>query len=102
MASRPRNASRHSLWKDDIARMINTAFSWPRVEEVIARAIAVGTVGVSIVTKDGAAWHHHGDRKFSAASTVKIPIMVEVFRRVDMGERRLDETLRLTEAAKVP
>lgn len=80
--------------------MINTAFSWPRVEDTIARLSGSGTIGVALAAKGGAAWQHHGDRKFAAASTVKIPIMVEVYRQIDAGRRRLDDRLRLTDADK--
>ena len=57
-----------------------------QVEEVVAHASESGTVGVSIIGPDGARWEHHGDRKFGAASTVKIPIMVEIFRQIDAGQ----------------
>jgi beta-lactamase class A len=34
---------------------------------------------------DGKLWEHHGDRKFLAASTIKIPIMIEVYRQIERG-----------------
>jgi len=62
------------------------------LEQVIADAEATGgTVGVAIRSSSGWTFAHNGDRRFRAASTVKIPIMVQVFRQVDAGERRLDD-----------
>ena len=64
---------------------------WSGVAAIVADASAMGTVGVSLVGPDGSRWEHHGDRKFGAASTVKIPIMVEIFRQIDAGTRALDD-----------
>ncbi|MCA1669316.1 MAG: class A beta-lactamase-related serine hydrolase [Thermomicrobia bacterium] len=71
--------------------MARTATNWSMVEEVVAEASENGTVGVALIGPDGARWSHHGDRKFGAASTVKIPIMVEIFRQIDAGKRSLDD-----------
>ncbi len=38
----------------------------------------------------------NSDVSFHAASTMKVPVMIELFRRVDAGTRSLDATLRLT------
>jgi beta-lactamase class A len=62
-----------------------------RLEQVIADAEATGgTVGVVISASGGWSFAHNGDRRFRAASTVKIPIMISIFQRVDAGELRLD------------
>ncbi len=62
------------------------------VEQVIADAEATGgTVGVAIRATSGWTFAHNGDRRFRAASTVKIPIMIAIFRQVEAGERRLDD-----------
>ncbi|MHB8644952.1 MAG: serine hydrolase [Thermomicrobiales bacterium] len=71
--------------------MARTTTNWSMVEEVVAQASESGTVGVSLIGPDGAHWTHHGDRKFGAASTVKIPIMIEIFRQIDAGARSLDD-----------
>jgi len=44
----------------------------------------------------------NADELFPMASCFKIPIMVEVMRRVDAGALRLDDRLTLTEADKSP
>jgi beta-lactamase class A len=72
--------------------------NWTMVEEVVAAASEQGTVGVSILGPTGETWSHHGDRKFGAASTVKIPIMAEIYRQIDAGERALDDIHVYTEA----
>ena len=68
-----------------------SAQPWNRVEEVVAEVSLSGTVGVSLIGPDGATWQHHGDRLFSAASTVKIAIMIEVYRQIDAGRLSLDD-----------
>jgi beta-lactamase class A len=65
--------------------------NWMMVAEAVAAASEQGTVGVSILGPTGETWSHHGDRKFGAASTVKIPIMAEIFRQIDAGERALSD-----------
>jgi beta-lactamase class A len=64
---------------------------WHEVAEAVGRAEAFGTVGVTIEGPDGRCWSRHGDRRFRAASVVKIPLMIEVYRRVEAGTLRLDE-----------
>jgi beta-lactamase class A len=61
------------------------------VSEVVDGAEQYGTVGVSILLPDGSGWQRNGDRQFRAASVVKIPIMIEIFRQVERGERSLDD-----------
>lgn len=75
--------------------------AWGRVEEVVAEAGAHGTVGVSLIGPDGATWQHHGDRLFHPASTLKIPVMVEIYRKIDAGELSLDEPWTLTDEVRV-
>jgi hypothetical protein len=65
---------------------------WHEVVEAVGRAEAFGTVGVTIEGPDGRRWSRHGDRRFRAASVVKLPLMIEVYRRVEA------ETLRLARA----
>ena len=64
---------------------------WSLVEQAVGSAGQNGTLGVSILGPDGSAWSHNGDRKVRAASTVKIPLMIEIFRQIDRGERSLDD-----------
>ncbi len=65
--------------------------NWAGVEAAVQRAGQHGTVGVSVVTPDGACFSHNGRRQFPAASTVKIGIMVEIYRKIDRGEIALDD-----------
>lgn len=78
-----------------------SANAWNRVEEVVAEVSRAGTIGVSLIGPDGATWQQFGDRKFPPASTLKIPVMVEIYRRVDAGELSLDEPWTLTEDDRV-
>ena len=71
---------------------------WHEVEDAVSRAEAFGTVGVGIEGPDGRRWSRHGDRHFKAASVVKIPLMIEVYRRVEAGTLRLDEAHVLSDA----
>jgi beta-lactamase class A len=64
---------------------------WSNVESAVKSAEQGGVIGVSVIGPDGSRWSHNGDRKFRAASTVKIPLMIEIFRQIDRGERTLDD-----------
>lgn len=81
---------------------MNTTFNWRRVQAAVAAADEAGTVGVAISGPGGATWQHRGDRAFIAASTVKIPIMVEVYRQIDAGRCARDDRIQLSEADKAP
>ena len=76
--------------------------NWQRVEEAVESASLQGTVGVAIAGPNGERWQHHGDRKFMAASTAKIPIMIEIFRQIERGERALDDRYETEEADRSP
>jgi beta-lactamase class A len=76
-----------------------------RVHERIADVASAlgGTVGVE--ARNLASQAHvsiHAGEVFPMASCFKIPVMVEVLRRVDAGALRLDDRLVLTEADKSP
>lgn len=73
---------------------------WSELEAAVRRAEERGVVGVSVVGPDGARWGHNGNRAFRAASTVKIPLMVEVFRGVERGDWALDDRHVVTAADK--
>jgi len=60
---------------------------WAPVVEAIGSAEQAGrTLGVAAIAPSGARFGHNADRRFRAASTVKIPIMIELFRQIDAGE----------------
>ena len=51
-------------------------------------------VGVAFRTIDGkTSWSYHADQSFHAASTMKVPVMIELFHQVKEGKFRLDEPL---------
>lgn len=75
---------------------------WERVEEVVAVVSRTGTVGVSLIGPDGATWQRLGDRIFNPASTLKIPVMVEIYRLIDAGRLHLDDPWTLTDDVRVP
>ncbi len=67
---------------------MTTAGDWTKLTEIIALAEAAGPViGVSVVSPGGERFSHHGGRRFVAASTVKIAIMIELFRQIEAGEQ---------------
>jgi len=51
-------------------------------------------VGVAFRTLDGrTAWSLHAEDTFHAASTMKIPVMIELFHQVQQGKLKLDDSL---------
>lgn len=69
------------------------------LEQIIADAEAAGaTVGLSVRRPDGTAFDHNADQAFPSASTVKIAIMIGLFRRVDAGQDTLDTRRTFTDA----
>ena len=76
---------------------------WRPVErEIEAVAAAGGLAGVAVIAPDGteAAWH--GDHRFRAASTIKIAVMLEVFRQVERGQLSRNDLVTLTDDDRVP
>ncbi len=53
-------------------------------------------IGVSVQTPDGDRFSLRGDERFISASTIKIPIMVEIYRQIDRGNLALDDLFTLT------
>lgn len=68
--------------------------------EIAAQEAAGCALGVAATAPDGSRFSHDGARRFVAASTVKIAIMVELFRRIDAGRDSLDQVHVLREADK--
>jgi beta-lactamase class A len=65
---------------------------WTGVKETIARAERGGcTIGLAAIAPSGERFAHNGDRRFVAASTVKIAIMIELFRKIDASRLSLDQ-----------
>jgi beta-lactamase class A len=79
--------------------------AWAAVEEVANSATDEdrrGIIGCTIVGPDGYRFERHSDRRFRSASTVKIPIMIEIYRGIDLGTLSPDQSLTLTDADKTP
>jgi beta-lactamase class A len=49
-------------------------------------------IGVALRAPDGERFAYRSRERFLAASTIKVPIVIELLRRVDRGELRLDST----------
>ena len=63
-----------------------------QIEKRIAESHA--DVGVDFRTLDGhSSWAYHEEDSFHAASTMKIPVMIELFHQVKEGKLRLDDSL---------
>lgn len=61
-----------------------------------------GTIGIAVkLLYDGASFFHKADEIFHAASIIKIPILVELFRQVDERIVSLDERIILKDEYKV-
>jgi beta-lactamase class A len=64
----------------------------PAIQESIRKSGA--EVGVAFRTLDGKAeWFFHADEPFHAASTMKIPVLIELFHQVGEGKLKLDDPL---------
>jgi beta-lactamase class A len=76
---------------------------WTGVAEIIARAERNGSViGAVVIAPSGERFGHHADRRFVAASTVKIPIMIELFRQIDSGQHSLVDRYHLRSEDRAP
>ena len=76
----------------------------PRLSEQVQSLIArfPGTVGIDAVNlKTGAAFSFHADDPVPTASTIKLPIMIELFYEASEGRLDWNQKLELTEAEKV-
>jgi beta-lactamase class A len=81
---------------------METQTDWGEVARIIADAEAAGMVlGVALRAPDGARFSHNGARRFRAASTVKIAVMIALFRRIDAGLVSLAEPRTVRAAAMV-
>ena len=79
------------------------ATAWSGVLSAIQDAEEAGIeVGVTIHAPGGDTFAHRGDDVFLSASTIKIAIMIELFRRIDASEASLDDPYGLRAGDKVP
>jgi beta-lactamase class A len=64
----------------------------PGIEEAIRKSGA--DVAVAFRTLDGKTeWHFHADDTFHAASTMKVPVLIELFHQAREGKLKLDDPL---------
>lgn len=78
---------------------MNESIDWQEVDTLVADAESSGgSVGVVIVAPDGTRYEHNAPRRYRAASTVKIPLMVEIYRQIDRGERSLTDSYVVNDA----
>jgi beta-lactamase class A len=74
---------------------------WKPVVAIIHEVERRGAVlGVALQAQDGKHFSHRGTRRFVAASTVKLPIMVEVYRQIGEGTLHLNDVFVLSEGNK--
>jgi len=63
------------------------------IESIVAR-VDSAIVSVSIIDEStGTDWHLQGDRLYHAASTMKVPVLIELFRRAEAGEYTMDDEI---------
>src|SRR5215211_4808781 len=86
-------------------RMTEAHHHWSSIEGVAYSATdedRIGIIGCTIVGPDGYRFERHSDRRFRSASTIKIPIMIEVYRQIDWGALSPDQLIKLTDADRTP
>lgn len=64
---------------------------WSILQDQVATHKSSADIGVSVASPDGEHWNYQGNKAFPSASTVKIPIMVEIYRMLDQSELSLDD-----------
>ena len=70
----------------------------PLAETVAAAETGPIRIGVAVQAPDGDQFSMRGDERFVSASTIKIPIMIEIYRQIDRGTLSLDDRFTLTAA----
>lgn len=75
----------------------------PAIEAIISDAESKGArVGLCAILPNGARVEHRPDEIFKSASTIKIAVMIQLFRRIDAGEFTLETPYVLKVEDKVP
>lgn len=73
------------------------------VESIITSAESAGArIGYFAKLPNGSTVGYRADEVFLSASTIKIAIMIELFRQIDAGKLSLSDTYALTDADKAP
>jgi beta-lactamase class A len=74
------------------AQSPNLAAAEQQIQKRIADSHA--DVGIAFRTLDGKTeWFYHADDSFHAASTMKVPVMIELYRQVQSGKLKLSDPL---------
>lgn len=85
------------------ATPVAPAESWDEVEAIARDAEGTdGTIGVAVHGAAGPIYSRHGARRFRAASTIKVPIVIEAFRQVERGALSFDDRQVLHDEDRVP
>ena len=71
-----------------------------RIDRRVAELVTphADSVQVAVSVRDsltGVVYDHNGDRLFHAASTMKVPVMIEIFRQAEAGRFGLDDSIRV-------
>jgi beta-lactamase class A len=74
--------------------------TWENLEQAVSKTPF--DAGISLLTLDGQSWGHRADEPCSAASVIKIPVMIEIFQQVDARQRTLDDLHTLSKTDKTP
>lgn len=83
--------------------MMGEQIEWMSLERIAEAAEGEGAVvGVTIVAPNGERFCRHQLRQFRAASTVKIPIMIAIYRQIDLGELSPEQSFVLAAPDKTP
>lgn len=87
----------------DAATPVAIADGWDGVEAIARDAEGTdGAIGIAVHGADGAVYSRHGDRRFRAASTIKIPIAIAAFRQVEQGSLSLGDRQVLHDEDRAP
>ena len=79
------------------------AADWAPVEALAREAERTGgVVGVAVHAAGRELFARHGARRFRAASTVKVPVMIEAYRQSERGALSLDERYVLRDEDRIP
>ena len=81
-----------SVVAPSFAQSPNLAAAEQQIQKHIADSHA--DVGVAFRTLDGKTeWFYHADDSFHAASTMKVPVMIELYRQVQAGKLKVSDPL---------
>jgi beta-lactamase class A len=61
-----------------------------------------GVIGVAVRGAEGELFSYNGERRFRAASTIKVPIMIEAYRQSERGTLSLDDSYILRDEDRTP